>query len=534
MRNRVLGYIRYALPVVMALAAGLGQMSAAQAQADAKVIRMIPGGDLKIIDPIQNPSYITRNHGYMIYDTLFAVDSKGAVKPQMIETYSVSKDKKTYTFTLRQGLKWHDGAPVTAADCVASIKRWGAKDVTGRLLAAATASLDVKDDKTFILVLKEPFGLVLEALGKPSSNVPFMMPERVAKTDPNQQITDATGSGPFIFKKDEWVPGNKVVYVKNPNYVPRKEPANGLSGGKVVKVDRVEWIYIPDQNTALAAFSNGEMDIFELPQADFIATLEKNPNVRLAADNLGNQGWLRPNHLHPPFNNPKARQALVYMVNQEEYLAAAGFPEKYRLKKCAAYFMCGSVNETDAGGEAVTGGQNLDKARQLLKEAGYKGEKIIVLTPSDPPVQAAAAMVTVQNLKKIGMNVEAQAMDWSTLLARRAKKEAPENGGWHIFHTYSVGYDVISPVANAYIQGTCDAAPAGWPCDEQMEKLRMAWAREGDLAKRKKITDAIQKRAYETVPYVNFGQFFWPMAYRSNLKGLINTGIPVMWNVEKQ
>jgi len=522
-------FLKSLLPLAAAIVATLGT---APALAQGKVIKMIPGGDLRIIDPIQNASYISRNHGYMVYDTLFAVDSKGQVKPQMVDTFQLSADRKKYTFTLRAGLKWHDGAPVTATDCVASLKRWGAKDVSGRLLMAEVASMDVVNDSTFTMTLKEPFGLVLDALGKPSSNVPFMMPARIANTDPNQQITDATGSGPFIFKKDEWVPGNKVVYLKNPNYVPRKEPADGLAGGKVVKVDRVEWIYIPDQNTALAALTNGEADIFELPQADFIPMLQKNANIKLAADALGNQGWLRPNHLLPPFNNPKARQALQYLVNQEEYLAAAGFPDQFRVKYCGAYFMCGSPNETMAGAEAFKG-QNLERAKQLMKEAGYNGEKIVVLTPSDPPVQAAAAMVTVQNLRKIGVNVDAQAMDWSTLLGRRAKKDPIDKGGWHIFHTYSVGYDVVSPVNNAYLQGTCDAAPAGWSCDKTMEDLRMAWAREGDAAKRKKLTDDIQKRAFEQTPYVNFGQFFWPMAYRSNLKGLIVTGIPVMWNVEK-
>ncbi|MBI5446746.1 MAG: ABC transporter substrate-binding protein [Deltaproteobacteria bacterium] len=519
--------------VAAAVLVGLVGLSVRPSAAEEKVLKMIPGGDLKILDPIQNASYITRNHGYMIYDTLFALDSKNKIKPQMVEKFTVSKDKKTYTFTLRPGLKWHDGAPVTAADCAASVKRWGAKDVSGRLLMAATDSVAVVNDKTFTLTLKEPYGLVLESLGKPSSNVPFMMPERVAKTDPNQQITDYTGSGPFIFKKDEWVPGSKVVYVKNPSYVPRKEPADGLAGGKVVKVDRVEWTYIPDQNTALAAFTNGEADIFELPQADFLGTLEKTKGVALAKDALGNQGWLRPNHLHPPFNNPKARQALLYVVNQDEYLAAAGFPEKYRLKACGAYFMCGGPNATEAGAEPVKRGQNLVKAKQLLKEAGYKGEKVIVLTPSEPPLQAAAAQVTVQNLKKIGLNVEAQAMDWSTLLARRAKKDPPDKGGWSIFHTYSVGFDVASPVTNAYLQGACEEGPAGWSCDPEMEKLRMAWAKESDPAKRKKLTDTIQKRAYEMVPYVNFGQFFQPMAYRTNLKGLINIGVPVLWNVEK-
>lgn len=495
----------------------------------AATIHMIPQGDLKILDPIQNPSYITRNHGYMIYDTLFSQNAKGAVKPQMVDTWKVSADKKTWTFKLRDGLKWSDGTAVTAADCVASLKRWGAKDVSGRLLFAAVGEIKAVDAGSFAIVLKAPFGPVLEMLGKPSSNVPFMMPERVAATDPNEQIKDTTGSGPFMFKRDEWVPGSKVVYVKNPHYVPRKEPADGLAGGKVVKVDRVEWNYIPDQNTALSAFTGGEMDVYELPPADFIPKLAGDAKIKLATDTLGNQGWLRPNHLAAPFDNPKARQALIYLVNQDEYLAAAGFPPAYRHKTCTAYFMCGSVNESAAGATPYAGGQNLEKAKKLLQEAGYKGEKIVVLAPSEPPVQAAAAMVTIQNLKKIGVNVEAQAMDWSTLLARRSKKD-----GWHIFHTFSVGADVFSPAVNAYAQANCDKAPSGWPCDEKLEALRAAWVAEGDAAKRKKVTDELQTRMYEVVPYVNFGQFFQPMAYRTNLSGVLNVGVPVMWNIEKK
>ncbi len=501
----------------------------ALAATDAKTIHMIPQGDLKILDPIQNPSYITRNHGYMIYDTLFAQNSKGEVKPQMVDAYQVSADKKVWTFTLRAGLKWSDGTPVTAADCVASIKRWAARDVSGRLLGAAIGELKAVDASTFTITLAKPFGPVIEMLGKPSSNVPFMMPERVAKTEATEQIKDTTGSGPFIFKKDEWVPGSKVVYVKNPHYVPRKEPADGLAGGKVVHVERVEWNVIPDQNTALSAFKGGEMDVYELPPADFLDPLTKDANVKLAVDPLGNQGWLRPNHQLPPFNNPKARQALTYLVNQDEYLAAAGFPAKYRHPTCMAYFMCGSVNDTKAGAQAYQGGQNLEKAKQLLKEAGYKGEKVVVLAPSEPPIQAAAALVTIQNLKKIGVNVEAQAMDWGTLQARRAKKD-----GWNIFHTYSVGADVYSPAVNAYAQASCEAAPSGWPCDAELEKLRADWVAESDPAARKQLTDAIQTRMYEVVPYVNFGQFFQPMAYRSNLSGVLNVGIPVMWNVEKK
>lgn len=496
---------------------------------DPKTIHMIPQGDLKILDPIQNPSYITRNHGYMIYDTLFSQNSKGQVMPQMVDNYKVSADKKVWTFTLRSGLKWSDGTPVTAADCVASIKRWAGRDVSGRLLGAAIGKIEATDANVFTMTLDKPFGPVIEMLGKPSSNVPFMMPERVAKTPPADQIKDTTGSGPFMFKQDEWVPGSKVVYVKNPHYLPRKEPADGLAGGKVVKVDRVEWNVIPDQNTALSAFKSGEMDVYELPPADFLDPLTKEAGVKMSIDPLGNQGWLRPNHLLPPFNNAKARQALIYLVNQSEYLSAAGFSAKYRHPTCTAYFMCGSVNDSKAGAQPYQGGQNLEKAKQLMLESGYKGEKVVVLAPSEPPIQAAAALVTIQNLKKIGVNVEAQAMDWGTLQGRRAKKD-----GWNIFHTYSVGADVFSPAVNAYAQANCDAAPSGWPCDAELEKLRAAWVAESDAAKRKGLTDAIQARMYEVVPYVNFGQFFMPMAYRSNLSGVLDVGIPVMWNVEKK
>src|ERR1700751_350082 len=225
-----------------------------------KVLKFIPQADLRILDPITTTAYITRNHGYMIYDTLFATDAKFQVQPQMVDKYELSKDQLTYTFTLRDGLKFHDGAPVRSADCIASIERWAKRDALGQKLAEATESWKAVNDKTFTLKLKKPFPLALEALAKPPSNVPFIMPARIAKTDASTNITDPIGSGPYKFVKEEWVPGSKVVYVKNTDYVPRKEPPSWAAGGKVVKVDRVEWIYIPDSATAAAAINAGEVD----------------------------------------------------------------------------------------------------------------------------------------------------------------------------------------------------------------------------------------------------------------------------------
>src|SRR5205823_13759423 len=203
-------------------------------------LRVVMHSDLKILDPIWTTAYIVRNHGYMIYDTLLAQDEKGEIKPQMVEKYEAAADGKGYTFTLRDGLLWHDGKPVTAEDCIASIKRWAAKDSLGQKMMTFVDSMTAVDAKTFNIKLKESTGLVLLGLSKLSSNVPFMMPKRVADTDPNKQIEDFTGSGPFVFIKDEWKLGDKTGYVKLDKYKPRAEPASGLSGGKVAKRDRSE------------------------------------------------------------------------------------------------------------------------------------------------------------------------------------------------------------------------------------------------------------------------------------------------------
>ncbi|TBR29404.1 MAG: ABC transporter substrate-binding protein, partial [Reyranella sp.] len=297
LRRRFMGALA-AAAAVMPLAAP----APASAQSAPSTLKVALHSDLKIIDPIWTSALITTNHGYMVYDTLFAVDDKLEVKPQMVDKWEVSPDKLTYTLTLRDGLEWHDGKPVTAEDCVASIKRWGARDAMGQKLMAVTSDLTAPDDKTIKFVLKQPYGLLLYSLGKPGSNVPFMMPKSVASTDPNSQITDATGSGPFIFKKDEWKPGEKAVYVKNPKYKPRPEPASGFAGGKVPKVDRIEWVWIPDTQTQVNALLGGEIDLVEMVPADLLPLLKKEKSVKVFVGNkAGRQYTMRFNVLHKPF-----------------------------------------------------------------------------------------------------------------------------------------------------------------------------------------------------------------------------------------
>ena len=516
---------------VLAVLIGASQLTGA-GRAES-VIRIAVMADLKNIDPIWTTAYISRDHGYMVYDTLFSLDENLRPQPQMVGSYSISDDGLTYAFTLRDGLKWHDGTPVTAEDCVASVRRWGARDGMGQKLMDVTADLIADDAKTFRLILKEPYGLVLESLGKISSNVPFMMPKRLAETDPFEQVPEIIGSGPFRFVKEEWVPGAKVVYVKNPDYVPRDEPPSFTAGGKVVKVDRVEWLYIPDATTAMNALINGEIDLYDVPPIDLVPILENTPGVRVRVrDPLGYQGWVRLNHLHPPFDHPKAREAMLWLIDQEMYLRTViGNPEFYQV--CAAFFGCGTTYESEAGAEALLA-HDVAKAKALFAEAGYDGEPVVLLQPTDLPILNGVSLVTAQILRKIGIKVEMQAMDWSTLTSRRVVSDPPGRGGWNIFHTWWGVSDLINPISNIGVSGGCrERAWFGWPCDEELERLRDAFARAKRPAERKRLAELIQTRAFETVTYISFGQFIRPFAYRAELKGIIDAPVPVYWNMEK-
>jgi peptide/nickel transport system substrate-binding protein len=496
-------------------------------------VRAVMHSDLKIVDPIWTTAYITRNHGYMVYDTLFATDAKGEIRPQMVDKYDVSADKLTYTLTLRDGLLWHDGAPVTAEDCVASIKRWAAKDSMGQKLMTFVGDLVVVNPKTFRIVLKEPTGLVLSALGKPSSNVPFMMPKRVAETDASTQISDSTGSGPFVFRKDEWKPGDKAVYVKFDKYKPRLEPASGLAGGKVVKVDRVEWRAMADHQTAINALLAGELDYIEAPPHDLLPVLKKDAQVRLVDYNpLGNQYTFRFNVLHKPFDNAKIRQAAFYAFNQKDFLEAVIGDANY-YKVCKSLFPCGSPFESTKGMDGLLE-SNVEKAKALLKDGGYDGTPVVLMHSTDLVVLANLAPVAKSLLEKAGFKVDMQSMDWQTLVARRAKKDPASQGGWNAFLTAWVAADILNPVMTGFLNASCDKAMFGWPCDAEMEKLRDQFARETSPSRQKAIAEAVQVRLTQYPTHIHLGQWYQPIAVRKNVDGIMPAPVPVFWNVEKK
>jgi peptide/nickel transport system substrate-binding protein len=521
------------------MAAALSALALALASpalaAGKKTITAVMHSDLRVIDPGFTTAYITRDHGYMVYDTLLATDSNFKVQPQMAE-WKVSDDKLTYTFTLRDGLKWHDGAPVTAEDCVASLKRWGRNDAMGQKLMDFVASLEPIDAKSFALKLKEPYGLVLESIGKPSSYTPFMMPKRLAETPAGQQINEQIGSGPFKFVQAEFQPGVKAVYEKNPDYVPRKEPASWTAGGKVVKVDRVEWVTMPDAQTAVNALQSGDIDFMENPSFDLLPVVKANKDIQIETLNkLGFQTLGRMNFLLPPFDNVKVRRAALLAISQKPVLdALVGNAEFYKL--CGAYFVCGTPLATEEGAETLIKGNGMAEAKKALAESGYDGTPIVIMAPGDVVTLKAQPIVVAQQLREAGFKVDLQATDWQTVVTRRASQKPVKEGGWNMFFTNWVGADVMNPIANASIGGKgTKGGWFGWAEDAKIEQLKDAFARSSSPDEQKKIAAEIQKQAFEQVIYVPLGQYLAPSAWRKSLSGVLDgPATPVFWNIDKK
>lgn len=510
----------------LALVAGLGM-----AQDASKVLRIVPQSDLKILDPIWTTAFVTRNHGYQVYDQLFGVDAQGKPQPQMVDKHEVSADGKVWTFTLRKGLAFHDDKPVTSADVIASLTRWGKRDGLGQKMMAALDKMEAVNDSTFKLIFKEPFGMVLEALSKPSSNPNFIMPARIAATPPDQQIDDPIGSGPYIFKKDEYRPGEKVVYLKNTKYVPRSEPPSGTAGGKHVYVDRLEWIVLKDAQTQANALANGEVDLIEWLPAEQYSAMKGNANVKMESAVPKGSFALHLNKHVPPFNNPKIAQAALLAVNQEA-LMRAQMVHKELYNTCASIYMCGSQYSTDKD-IYFTGKPQFEKAKALLKEAGYDGKPIVLLYPADFAMLNKFSPVMAALFKQAGFNVDMQSMDWPTLQTRRAQKMPADKGGWNAFITGWGIADNMNPMFFAPISGVGEQGWFGWAKDDKLEALKGEFQVSMDDAKRKELAAAIQKQVFDTAIFAPIGEYKPMTAFRSNLSGIVTAPVNVYWNIKK-
>ncbi|MFN3461844.1 MAG: ABC transporter substrate-binding protein [Oceanibaculum sp.] len=500
------------------------------------VLRASMHADVRTLDPHWTTQTIAGIHGMMVYDTLFGVDEDLVPHPQMVGDYKVSDDGLNYSFTLRDGLKWHDGSPVTTKDVLASLKRWGGKDQAARAMMSYVTALEAVDDKTFTMTLSKPYGLVLDTLGKTGTMVPVIMREQDASTDGNTQVTEAIGSGPFMMLKDQWVPGSKTVYAKNPNYVPRTEKPSVFSGAKIPKVDRIELLWIADAQTKMQALIAGEIDFLEQPSIDFLPILEADSNIKVINTGAVDSHWgtIRINHLHPPFDKAEARQAMYHVVNQIDYLQTIVGNEKY-YRECYSFITCGTPYSDESGKELIAD-FNPKKALEKLKAAGYNNEPIYVLAATDHHTITPAAQVLLTGMRESGMNVNAVSIDWGSVVARRTKREKPEDGGWNIFVTTSSGVGSLNPALNTWLGAGCDKANIGWPCDEELERLRGEFAFAKTVEERKAMAKKIQERATHVVPYISFGQWTQPLAYRSDkIDGIVPvTGLTVFWNIEKK
>ncbi|MDL2408906.1 ABC transporter substrate-binding protein [Rhizobium calliandrae] len=507
-----------------------GMLFAGGAMAD--TLRVISDADLKTVDPMVTTATLTQVHAALIYDKLFEFDEHGVAHPSLADKVDVSDDKKVYTITLRDKLKFSDGGPITTNDVIASLKRWSTKDQIGVMLAERLKDMSKVDEVTFRIELKEPFD-VPAALAGVTGNPAFIMPKRVAAIPATESLTDGTGSGPYMFDLSTWKPGQTRVYAKNPYFVPRNDPSSYLAGKKEAVFDQIEMSYVPDPNTAMAAMLTDQYDIWLAPPMDNAIAM-RNDDKFVVENGVWYSTNIRPNFANPPFNNAKAREALTYLIDQKEVgPLVAGDPELWR--ECYAILTCGSPYGDEAAYSGHRGAPDLDKAKQLLAEAGYDGKPIVILDPTDYAPYHAAALYLAQQLRKIGAQVDLQSMDWSTLTSRRTSKAPVSDGGWNLMISSMDTLGASSPITHLMLAASCDKAWFGWPCDEEIEKLRSAFTSATSNADKKTITHDLQKRASEYLPFVLIGESSSPVVRKADVEGFdADVAVWYFWNVHRK
>ncbi len=523
----------------LAFAASLFGITPTFAQSNPVTIRAVMNGDLRSLDPLWTIAPQTRIHAYMVYDTLLGADDQLKIQPQMVDRWTESADRLTYTFTLRDKLTFSDGTPVTATDVIASLKRWMVVDSAGQYLAEYLAALEAPDANSFVIRLKEPFPQLIYSLGKPSAVPTFVFPARIIDGLPaSKQLTDPTGSGPFIMKRDEWQSGNKVVYIRNPTYVPRAEPASAISGGKRVHVDRVEWLNITDPATQVAALKTGEIDFIQFAPPDILADLRKTKGIVVKPLwPVGIQGHMRLNWTNPPFDNQGIRHAIHNFVFQPDMIMAVmGNMEDGKV--CGAMMMCGSATGSEAGAELLLSTDpapvRLKRGIEMMRAAGYKNEPIVILDATDQVMQHNATLVLVDAMRKAGVNVDLQTVDWATVTSRRTIR-GPGSNGWHIIMTTGGQVAGVNPAFSILAPARCEKSFPGWPCDQRYEDLRSAWLKESDPGKSRALAVDIQKRGMEIGHSIPYGEYLLPAAWRDSLDGVVS--VPehvVFWGMRKR
>ena len=517
------------------LAAGAATALARPALAVAtRPLVFVPQANLTSLDPVWTTATVTRNFALMVYDMLYGRDEAFVPRPQMVDGHVIDDDAKRWTMKLRDGLTWHDGTPVLARDCVASLRRWLKRDSAGATINLRVDAIEAADDRTLVWRLCKPFPLLPHFLSKVQPQ-PVMMPERIAAgTDPFKQVTEIVGSGPFRFRDKEYVSGSFAAFEKFDRYQPRNEPASYTAGGHQVLVPRVEWHVIPDSATAANALIAGEVDWLELPQPDLVPMLQRKPNLTTGLlDLYGTVGILRPNHLNPPTSNVGVRRAMFAAIDQREVMLAAMGEDPSTWRVPMGYFLPASKSANDAGMQFVRRPHSLDQVKRMLDQARYGGEKIVFLHPTDQIAYNAFSTVVVYAFHKAGLNVDDQMTDWGTVVQRRPSKEPLDKGGWSMFPAGAPGPEYVDPLLANTLRSNGSKAWFGWPDDPALEAAYEAWVDAPNDTERRAQEIAFQAAAFASVPSIPLGQYLPHAAWRSNLTGLVKGSAPVFWGVQK-
>jgi peptide/nickel transport system substrate-binding protein len=483
-----------------------------------RALRFVPQADLAVLDPVFTTAAVTTSHACMVFDFLYGLDADFRPQPQMVDSHEIAQDGLLWTMRLRDGLRFHDGSPVLARDAVASIQRWGARDMYGQEVLSRSEEITAPDDRTLRFRLKQPFPGLAAALGKNGASVCPIMPERLAKTPATQQITEMVGSGPFRFVTSEQMVGARVVYERFADYVPRPGAAQSrLAGAKVAHFDRVVWNIIPDQATAAAALSAGEVDWLEYTNNDLRPMLDRNSALKTRLVDDLSTTILRFNWLQPPFDNPAIRRALLGMIVQSDYMTAAYGDDPAAWVAEAGFFTSDSPMASKVGMEALTGRRDLAKVKRDLAAAGYAGEKVVLLQAADYPALKALADVAADELRQVGINVDVQTGDWGTVSTRRANKGPLDKGGWSIFVTGLS--NALDPGGHLGLRTNGAKAWFGWPDSPRLEALRQDWIAAPDASSQVAICAEIQRQAFIDVPFIPLGEYRGLTAHRADLRG---------------
>ena len=497
----------------------------------AKTLRFMPQAALAVLDPIFNPTTIVSTHAYCVFDTLYGADRALRPHPQMAQGHETAADGLTWTIRLRDGLAFHDGAPVRARDCVASINRWAARDAFGQVMMGAVNEVVATDDRTITFRLKRPFPALLDALAKPAASPCFMMPERTALTPADRPITDMTGSGPWKWVAGEFSAGSQAVYLRNEAYVSRDEPSDAASGGKRVNFDRLELVWIPDGGTAVAALRTGEIDWIEYPLPDLVPVMQRERGITTQIyDPNGFLGFLRFNALHPPFDDVKVRRAIRDVLVQPDFMSAVALEGDWR--ECHAMFPCGLPGVTEFT-PAPRGEAAMDRTRAALRDAGYRGEPIVLVNPTDFPAVTMQGRVTADLMRRLGVNIQLVEADWATTIARRANKNSPDHGGWNLHNTNFPAAGIANPALSPIIRMNGERAWFGWPSDAGVEEQVTAWIEAPNAEAQAAAMQKLQQLAWEAVPFAPTGLFRLRTAFRSDLTGVLQGPNPFVWNLKR-